>query len=124
MLLTSAIHPDQIPGEHFLIHCLQKNVSFTLNNKILKRGRLLLFKRFHYFVQIALLSEKGIKENFDVPIPFKIEDYVEEGLMYFDYRLKSLEVETLPIITEKISSIYFDKILEIQVINTCKLVCL
>ena len=28
------------------------------------------------------------------------------------------------IISEKVSSIYFDKILEVQIINTCKLVCL
>lgn len=120
----STIHPDQIPGEQFLVHCLQKNVSFSVNNRTVKRGRLLLFKRFHYFIQIALLTEKGTKENFDIPIPFKIEDYLDEGLLYFDYRLKSLEVDMLPIITEKVSSIYFDKILEIQIINTCTLVCL
>lgn len=120
----STIHPDQIPGEQFLFQCLQKNVTFSVNNRTVKRGRLLLFKRFHYFIQIALLTEKGTKENFDIPIPFKIEDYLDEGLLYFDYRLKSLEVDILPIITEKVSSIYFDKILEIQVINTCTLVCL
>ena len=121
---TSTIHPDQIPGEQFLVQCLQKNVSFSISNRVIKRGRLLLFKRFHYFIQIALLTEKGTRENFDVPIPFKIEDHLEEGLLYFDYRVKSLEVENLPLITEKISSIYFDKILEIQIINTCTLVCL
>lgn len=124
MLITSAIHPDQIPGEQFLVHCLQKNVSFAINNRPIKRGRLLLFKQFHYFIQISLLTEKGTKENFDVPIPFKVEDYLDEGLLYFDYRIKSLEVENLPIISEKVSSIYFDKILEIQVISTCKFVCL
>lgn len=124
MLGPSAIHPDQIPGEQFLVQCLQKNISFSINNRTIKRGRLLLFRRFHYFIQIALLTEKGTRENFDVPIPFKIEDYLDEGLIYFDYRLKSLEVDILPIISEKVSSIYFDKILEIQVINTCKLVCL
>ena len=70
------------------------------------------------------MSEKGIRENFDLPIPFKVENYQEEGLLYFDYRLKSLEVESLPIIPEKIHSAYFDKILEIQIINTCKLTCL
>lgn len=120
----STIHPDQIPGEQFLVQCLQKNVSFSINNRVIKRGRLLLFKRFHYFIQIALLTERGTRENFDVPIPFKIEEHLEEGLLYFDYRVKSLEVENLPIITDKISSIYFDKILEIQIINICTLVCL
>lgn len=119
-----SVHLDQVPGEDFLVECLQKSLSFSINNKAIKRGKLLLFRRFHYFIQIALMSEKGTRENFDIPIPFKIESYIDDGLMYFDYRLKSLEVENVPFITEKISSIYFDKILEIQIINTCKLVCL
>jgi hypothetical protein len=115
---------EQIPGEKFLTDCLQKNVSFCINNKALKRGRLLLFKRFHYFIQISLLTERGLRENFDIPIPFKIDSYRDEGLMYFDYRLKSLEVDYLPMIKEKVSSAYFDKILEIQVINNYTLSCL
>ena len=115
---------EQIPGENFLTNCLQKNVSFCINNKVLKRGRLLLFKRFHYFIQISLLSEKGIRENFDIPIPFKLEAHQDEGLLYFDYRLKSLETDYIPLVTEKVASVYFDKILEIQVINNYTLSCL
>lgn len=115
---------EQIPGEKFLTYCLQKNINFCINNKSLKRGRLLLFKRFHYFIQISLLSERGLRENFDIPIPFKLETHKEEGLMYYDYRLKSLEVDYVPMIKEKVSSIYFDKILEIQIINNYTLSCL
>lgn len=115
---------DQIPGENFLTNCLQKNVSFSVSNRILKRGRLLLFKRFHYFIQISLLSERGVRENFDVPMPFKTEAHKDEGLLYYDYRLKSLEVEYLPLITEKVASVYFDRILEIQIINNCTFSCL
>jgi hypothetical protein len=109
-------NPERIPGESFLISCLQKNINFAINNKTIKKGRLLLFRQFHYFVQIAILTEKGLKENFDIPFPFKIEKYPEEGLMYFDYRTKSLEVEALPQITNKINSIYFNKILEIYTV--------
>lgn len=108
---------EQIPGEIFLRKCLQKNISFSLNNKSIKRGRLLLFKRFHYFVQMTLMMEKGSQENLDIPIPFKVEHYEEEGLMYFDYRLRSLEVENVPLIKDRVSSIYFDRILEVQIIN-------
>ena len=115
---------EQIPGEKFLTSCLQKNISFCINNKSLKRGRLLLFKRFHYFIQMSLLSERGLRENFDIPIPFKFEIYKDEGLLYFDYRLKSLEVDFLPLIKDKVSSIYFDKILEIQTISSGTLSCL
>lgn len=115
---------DRIPGEDFLVNCLQKNICFSLNNKTIKRGKLLLFKRFHYFIQMTLLTEKGSNENMDIPIPFKIEDHLDEGLVYFDYRIKSLEVDSLPEIPEKVSSIYFDKILEMQVINNYTLSCL
>lgn len=115
---------QQIPGEDFLTNCLQKNVCFSMNNKALKRGRFLLFKKLHYFIQISLLTDRGLRENFDIPIPFKIESYKDEGLSYFDYRLKSLEVECIPMLKDKVSSIYFDKILEIQIMNNCILSCL
>ena len=119
MLITDSLSLDQIPGENFLISCLQKNLNFIINHKIIKKGKLLLFKRFHYFIQITLMNEKNVRENFDLPIPFKVESYTDEGLMYFDYRLKALEVEFLPNIPEKVHSIYFNKILEIQTINIC-----
>lgn len=114
MIIVDSINLEQIPGEKFLISFLQKNLKFSINNKIVKKGRLILFRRFHYFIQISLLSEKGTRENFDLPIPFKVENYEDDGLLYFDYRLKSLEVENLPKISQKVCSIYFDKILEIQ----------
>lgn len=124
MHISSAVNLDQVPGESFLIPSLQKSVNFSINNKSIKRGKLILFQRFHYFIQMSLITDKGTRENFDVPIPFKIESYLEDGLMYFDYRLKALEVEYLPKIPDKISSNFFDKILEIQIVNTCKLICL
>lgn len=114
MLITSTAPLDQVPGEMFFVSCLQKNINFLIDNKIVKKGKLLLFRRAHYFIQMTLLNEKGSKENAEIPIPFKIEDYTDEGLIYFDYRINSLEVEELPKIPEKITSIYFNKILEIQ----------
>ena len=116
MSVSTTIHLDQVPGEPFLISCLQKNMNFSINNKIIKKGRLLLFRRVHYYIQIALLTEKNLRENFEIPIPFKVENYSDEGLLYFDYRLDSLQVDNLPRIPDKIPSIYFDKILEIQTV--------
>ncbi len=60
------------------------------------------------------MTEKNLRENFEIPIPFKVEDYSDEGLLYFDYRLDSLQVDVLPRIPDKVPSIYFNKILEIQ----------
>jgi len=106
---------DQVPGEPFLLTCLQKQVVFSIGDKVVKKGRLILFRRIHYYIQISLMSDKNVRENFEIPIPFRVENHKEEGLMYFDYRLKSLNVKTLPKIPEKVSSSYFNKILELSV---------
>jgi len=106
---------DQVPGEPFLLSCLQKQVVFSIGNKVIKKGKLLLFRRVHYYIQISLMSDKNVRESFEVPIPFKVENYKDEGLLYFDYRLASLNVEALPVLPNKISSSYFNKILELSV---------
>jgi hypothetical protein len=107
---------ETIPGEQFLINCLQKNISFSISDKVIKKGKLLLFRKIHYYIQIALQTEKNQKENFEIPIPFAIESYEDEGLMYMDYRMASLNVSNIPPIPSKVSSSYFNKILEISVI--------
>jgi hypothetical protein len=113
--LPANILLDQVPGEQYLLPLLQNQLAFTVNNKTIKKGKLLLFRRVHYFIQIALMTDKLTRENFDIPIPFKVENYAEEGLLYFDYRTDSLGVKVLPKIPSKISSTYFNKILEISI---------
>jgi hypothetical protein len=106
---------NNVEIEPILISCLQKRLSIHLNNKVIKKGKLILYKKIHYFIQFSLMSDKNIKENFDIPIPFNVENYSEEGILYFDYRLGSLPTRFLPKIPEKITSVFFDKIIEIKV---------
>lgn len=115
LIAPTIITFDEVPGEPFLLDCLQKQVVFSIGDKALKKGKLLLFRRVHYFIQISLMSDKNTRENFEIPIPFKVENYKDEGLLYFDYRVSSLNVKSLPKIPEKISSTYFNKILELSV---------
>jgi hypothetical protein len=114
---SSDITMDQVPGEHFLLSCLQKPIAFSINNKVIKRGRLLLFRRVHYFIQIVLNTEKNVRENFEIPIPFKVENYTDEGLLYFDYRITSLNLAEDFLFSKKVSSTYFNKILELSVVS-------
>ena len=107
---------DQIPGESFFVSCLQKNLNLSVDNKQIKKGKLLLFRRAHYYIQLMVVSDKGTKECIDIPIPFKIENYSDEGLIYFDYRTTSLELNSLPRIPEKTNFSFFNKILEIQAV--------
>ncbi len=123
MFVAETIFINQIPGEEQLRSWLQQNLCLSINNKTLKRGRLLLYKRFHYFIQLCMLTERGHKENIDIPIPFEIDLHEDEGLMYFDYRVKSLNLENTPRIGEKTTSMFLNKILEIQVINNTQLSC-
>lgn len=114
-LLVVATDMEQIPGESFLLFCLQKKIQLIVGGKTLKRGRLILFKRTHYFIQLCLLNDKGARENIEIPIPFNHEEYIADGVMYFDYRLSSLKVSSLPPIPDKVASNVFNKILEINV---------
>ena len=108
---------DHVPGEQYLIPWLQKQVVFSIGEKIIKRGRLLLFRRIHYYIQIALLTDKNVRENFEIPIPFQVESHADDGLLYYDYRLAALNIENIPPIPSKVSSSYFNKILEIAALN-------
>lgn len=125
MISVTSTFLEEIPGESFLTKHLQAPIKFILGQKIIKQGRLMLFKRAHYYLHITLLTTKNNKESFEVPIPFKVEEYVHEGLAYFDYRLQGL-CGLNQEINARLSKIkikntnpsqYFNKILEIQAGN-------
>lgn len=114
---------NYILSEDILTTSLQKQFTFTLKNKVIKRGKLILFKKVHYHLQLTLLNNKGNKENFEIPIPFKTEYHhsKDENVLYFDYRISTLSGNDKKI--EKVlneyrikniePSQYFNSILEI-----------
>lgn len=122
MLSVTSTFLEELPGESFLTRALQSPIKFILGQKIIKQGKLVLFKRSHYYMQITLLTLKNNKECFEIPIPFKVEEYSHEGVVYFDYRLKALagidSVLNNKLEKAKIKNInpsqYYNKILEIQ----------
>lgn len=125
MISVASTYLEVIPGEDFLTKHLQAPIKFVLGHKTIKQGRLILFKRTHYYIQITIQTVKSSKESFEIPIPFKTEEYVNEGLIYFDYRLSSLIGYDKDIL-EKVENIkfkninpsqYYNKILEIQAKN-------
>jgi hypothetical protein len=123
MISVASTFLEEIPGESFLTQHLQTPIKFILGQKIIKQGRLVLFKRAHYYLYITLLTARNVKESFEIPIPFKVEEYRHEGLAYFDYRVQGLcGLDTE--LNERLSRIkikninpsqYYNKILEIQV---------
>jgi hypothetical protein len=121
MINVSNTYLDEMPAEDFFTKNLQCSLIFNLGTKTIRKGRLIIFKKSHFFIQISLLTIKGNQETFEVPIPFKVEYHPGENLIYFDYRLKSLtgnneDLKDLVLhqIKKNTPSQYFNKILEIQ----------
>jgi len=77
--------------EHNCKKLLQKNISFELKNKILKKGKLVLFYKRNFYLVFILENEKKTKDKIEIPIPFGIESHDEDDLMYFDYRISTLK---------------------------------
>ena len=74
-------------------HCktlLQKNLAFEINNKTIKKGKLILFVQRNFHVTFILENDKNGKEKLEIPVPFFIESYPEDNLLFFDYRIATL----------------------------------
>jgi hypothetical protein len=122
MISVTSTFLDEIPGESFLQKSLQSSIKFVLGQKVIKQGRLMLFRRSHYYLNITILTNKSNKESFEIPIPFKVEEYAHEGLAYFDYRLQGFSSFNNDL-DERLSKLkikntspsqYYNKILEVQ----------
>jgi hypothetical protein len=69
---------------------LQRDVNFIIKNKIIKRGKIELFVQRNFYLVFHILIEKHKKEKLEIPIPFSFESHEDDGLMYFDYRFKTI----------------------------------
>jgi hypothetical protein len=69
---------------------LQRNVNFIIKNKIIKKGKIELFVQRNFYLVFHILTESKKKEKFEIPIPFSFENHEEDGLVYFDYRFKTI----------------------------------
>ena len=108
--------------EKVLMSLLQKDLKLTINNKQFRKGKFLLFKQNNYCLEFTIKKGDDIK-RFEIPIPFNIEKWEDDGLIYFDYRLKTLSARDSELL-EMLKSIpvvggnrFYDNILEIESIN-------
>ena len=94
----------------------QRKIAVTSNNKILKQGKFLLYKTIHYHLQLVMQTQKSDNDVLELPIPFALEYYTYENLLYFDYRLDSLKIDHQFLNVPPKNS-FINKIIEIQVVN-------
>jgi hypothetical protein len=108
--------------EDALKFLLQKNLRLNINKQY-RKGKLLLFKQNNYHIEFTVRKNDIDIKRFEIPIPFAIERWDEEGLIYFDYRLKTLSKKNAALF-ERLSKLpvdgknkFYDKILEIQILE-------
>lgn len=100
---------------------LQKNVKLQFKNKAFKSGKLLLYKQNNYHLSLLLHNDKKGSVRFEIPIPFQVESHLDEGAVYFDYRLATLAKRKEPLLQQlkevepAKNSKYYDSILEILI---------
>ena len=107
--------------EKVLKKILQQNISITLNNKTLKKGKLILFKQIHYCIELTLKIKDDCIKKIELPIPFSVEEWSSDNLIYFDYRILTL-AKNKPALQNLINDLviektnkFYNQILEIEV---------
>lgn len=104
----------------------QKKIELWVGEELIKSGQFLLFRNLldhsNYFFELHIKRKDKI-DTIKIPYPYDIEEYEEDGLLYLDYRNKTL-VKSHPELLKQITdfsltqleekSKFFDKILEIK----------
>lgn len=96
--------------DNVLRNHLQKTICLYINNKLIKTGKFILYNFHDYHIELAIIHNNKIKKTF-LPVPFALEHYEEDDLLFFDYRVKTLFAQFTPGIHE---NKYYNNILEIQ----------
>jgi len=82
--MTSPLEIEKAISEH-----LQKNVTFSIETKILKKGKLILFCIKDFFCVFTLLCEekKNKKIVYEIPYPFDL--HITPTKLIFDYTVNT-----------------------------------
>jgi hypothetical protein len=104
----------------------QKQVELVVDDTTIKQGQFLLFRNLlyhnNYFFELHI-RRKGKIDSIKIPYPFGIEEYPSEGLLFLDYRNKTLlknqtallsKLQTFIDSQPSDKSKFYNKILEIR----------
>ena len=103
---------------------LQRQISFEMNNKILREGKLMIFHVKDFYVSFILETKKHPHKLYEIPTPFRIKkDPV--GDVTFNYQLSNVHRNDdklkllIDSLYKKISkkSKFFDNTLTIKIRN-------
>ena len=74
--------------EKTLNYLLQRDVTFILNNKVYKKGKILLYTLNDFYLYFVLKTDFQQNKNFEVPVPFDIRR--DGSNVIFDYTFDTL----------------------------------
>lgn len=75
---------DEVLPDNF-----QKNITISVDDKIVYSGRLILFKHKTYYYQMLINKDKGKRSTILIPYPFAVE-ICDDGTIMLDYRNETL----------------------------------
>ena len=67
---------------------LQRSVKFAIGDKVLKRGKILIYQFKDFHIKFTILNNKGETKYYELPYPFAIEKY--DNHVVLDYTLDTL----------------------------------
>lgn len=67
---------------------LLKQVVFTIGEKSVRKGKLLLFTSDNYYVKFVLQTNKNINKNYEIPYPYKVTH--NDMFVRFSYKISDL----------------------------------
>ena len=76
--------------ETYFIPFLQHDVRFICSDKIIKKGKLLLFAVKGFYLAFTITNDKGIPKTFEIPYPFKIEHTNNPNELVLNYEFIEL----------------------------------
>ena len=82
---------DEIYDIDILNELLQRDVVFYIKQKVLRKGKLLLYNQADYYIKFNILTNKNILKTFEIPYPFSI--YKRHNNICLSYLLTDLFCE-------------------------------
>jgi hypothetical protein len=70
--------------ESVLNYFLQRDIVFSVDNKIIKEGKLILLSQNEYYINFYLKGASGETKLYEIPYPFDVELMDNYALLYYD----------------------------------------
>lgn len=102
---------------------LQQTITFSVNGRSLKTGKLILFCIKDFYL-VFTLQVQNSKKHFEIPYPFRYT--MTDEKIVLDYTLRQLcqnntNIETnAKLLSTRKPSKYFNTCAEISIVDTCK----